>query len=330
METNIFPIAQENLEKVTNFKLEIGKGEKYVKNGHGIEKAKLYLPEETLDFFAQTKKEVRVHQLPQIFELAEQYKPFLLIGGQIFPDIKKRLREKGINWIDAAGNMYVKTEDHFLFVDHNETFRIKREKDRAFTKTGLKVLFLFLQDEVWLQKTYRKIADAADVALGTIGYVINGLKKRQYLVKKDEKNFKLVRKEELIDDWIAAFETELKPKLHKGNFTFIDKELAQNWKELELEDQTVWGGEAGGELLTGMLKPQVLTLYTKHQKGLIMKNFKLKPDPNGFVQVYEPYWKIEAGKNIAPPLAIYVDLMLTGDERNFKIAEKVYDEFLQD
>lgn len=155
-----------------------------------------------------------------------KYWSFLLIGGQIFPNIKEKLKEKGINWIDGAGNMYIRTDNHFLFVDHNETFHIKDEKDRALTKTGLKVVFLFLLDEAWLQKTYRAIAEVADVVLGTIGYAINGLKKRKYLVKKDEKNYKLVRKEALIDEWIVAYEKELKPKLHKGNFTFVDGKQA--------------------------------------------------------------------------------------------------------
>lgn len=330
MQLDILPIAQENLERTTNFKLEIGDREVYIQNGHRVDaKVTLQLPDETLNFNAEIRKEVRTHQLPQIFELAKTYPPFLLIGGQIFPTIKEKLKENNINWIDAAGNMYIRTKNHFLYVDHNEVFQVEEEKDRAFTKTGLKVLFLFLQDETWIQKTYREIANAADVALGTIGYVINGLKKRGYLVKKDAKTFQLVRKDELIDDWITAFEKELKPKLRIGNFTFVDKELAQNWKELELDDQTVWGGETGAEFLTGMLKPQFLTLYTTHTRGEIMKRFRLKPDPQGRVQVYHPYWQMEAEGKTAPALAVYADLLLTGDERNFKIAEEIYNEFLQ-
>ncbi|NGP89675.1 type IV toxin-antitoxin system AbiEi family antitoxin [Fodinibius halophilus] len=331
MEANIFPITQENLEKVTQFKLEIGEQKKYIQNGYQVDaKIKLHLPDETLEFFAEIKKEVRTHQLPRIYELAQNNKPFLLIGGQIFPTIKEKLKDKGINWIDGAGNMYIRTKDHFLFVDHNKTYRVKKEKDRAFTKTGLKVLFLFLRDEKWLQKTYREIAEAADVALGTIGYVINGLEKRNYLVKKNEKNNQLVRKDELIDEWIGAYETELKPKLHKGTFAFIDKEEAANWKKMELDDQTVWGGEAGADLLTGMLRPQDLTLYTTHTKANIMKKFRLKPDPDGTVQVYEPFWNTKTENETAPPLAIYADLILTGDERNFNIAERIYGEFIQD
>lgn len=329
METNILPIAQENLEKLTPFKLEIGERETHVQNGHQVDaKVRLHLPDETLEFFTVIKKEVRAHQLPRIYELAETNKPFLLVGGQIFPNIKEKLKDKGINWIDGAGNMYIRTADHFLYVDRNETFHVNVKRDRAFTKTGLKVVFLFLLDEAWLQKTYREISEAADVALGTIGYVINGLKKRKYLIKRDEKNYQLVRKDELIDEWIGAYETELKPKLHKGNFAFVDKEEAVSWKNMELDDQTVWGGEAGAELLTGMLRPQVLTFYTTHTRGQIMKKFRLKPDPDGVVQVYEPFWNIKEAQETAPPLAIYADLILTGDERNFKIAEQIYAEFL--
>lgn len=331
METGILPIAQKNIEKLTEFKLVIKEREKYIQDGHHVDaKMKLHLPDKTLEFFAAIKKEVRTHQLPKIYELAETNKPFLLIGGQIFPNIKENLKDKGINWIDGAGNMYIRANNHFLFVDRNETYHVKAERDRAFTKTGLKVVFLFLLNEDWLQKTYREIAEAADVALGTIGYVINGLKKRDYLVKKDENNYQLVRKDELIDEWIGAYEKELKPKLHKGNFTFIDKDEATNWKRVKLDNQTVWGSEAGADILTEMLRPQILTLHTTHDKGHIMKKFRLNPDPDGNVQVYEPFWNIKEGKETAPPLAIYADLILTGDERNFNIAEKVYDEFIQD
>jgi len=331
MEADILPIAQENLEKLTQLKLEIGERVKYTQDGPRVDaKVKLHLPDETLEFFAEIRKEVRIHQLPRVYELAKTNEPFLLIGGQIFPKIKEKLKDKGINWIDGAGNMYIRTKDHFLFVDHNETFHVKVERDRAFTKTGLKVVFLFLLDEEWIQKTYREIAEAANVALGTIGYVINGLKKRKYLVIKDEKNYQLVRKDELIDEWIAAYETELKPKLYKGNFAFIDEEQATDWKNMALDDQTVWGGEAGAELLTGMLRPQILTLYTTHNKGDIMKKFRLKPDPDGVIQVYEPFWNIEEVQETVPPLVIYADLILTGDERNFKIAKKIYGKFIQD
>src|SRR5699024_5757865 len=146
---------------------------------------------------------------------------------------------------------------------------------------------------------------------------------------KDEKNYQLVRKEKLIDEWIAAYETELKPKLHKGNFAFVDEEQAADWKKMTLDNQTVWGGEAAAELVTGMLRPQVLTLYTRLTKGNIMKKFRLKPDPDGLIHVYQPFWNIEGNQETAPPLAIYADLILTGDERNFKIAENIYTGFLQ-
>lgn len=330
MEADILHIAQENLEKVVPFKLKIGEGKFNGHNGNRVDgRVELCLGDEVLNFVVEVKKEVRTHQLPRIYALAETHKPFLLVAGQIFPRIKEKLKEKGINWLDAAGNMYVKTENHFLFIEQNEVYELEVEKDRAFTKTGLKVLFLFLQDEKWLNRTYREIADAANVALGTIGYVINGLKKRKYLVKKDAKNNKIVRKEELIDEWIGAYETELKPKLRKGTFTFIDEEGTQNWKELTLTEQAVWGGEGAADLLTGMLKPQELTLYTTQARADIMRQYRLKPHPSGFVKVYEPFWKMDEKENTAPPLVVYADLILTGDERNFKIAEQIYAEFLQ-
>lgn len=331
MAQNILNIAQDNVGKVTGFRLDVVS---MVRDGAGTDHAgedvQLHLFDEVLEFHAEVRKELREHQLPGLYEMAEKYKPFVLIGGRLFPKIKKKLRENRINWIDAAGNMFVQTDEQFIYVDHQEAIKFEVDKDRAFTKTGLKVLFLFLQNETWLNKTYREIADAAGVALGTIGYVINGLKKRNYLVKKDAKTYQLVRKDKLIDDWITAYQTELQPKLHLGNYTFIDGDQRQNWKQLQLDGQTVWGGEAGGELLTGMLRPKELTMYTTHTRGELMKQYRLKPDKEGNIQVLEPYWKLDENKETAPPLAIYADLMLTGDERNYTIGQQIYEKFIQD
>jgi len=334
MPQKVFGLASENLRKTTPFQVEIEKYCEHSQHDTGIEATvKLHLPNEELEFNVLFRKEIRNHQLPKIIEVATAHPPFLLIAEKLFPKIKDRLINNGINWIDAAGNIFVKTIDHYIYKDRNESFQlsVKREhrQDRAFTKTGLKVIFLFLQDEAWLQKTYRKIAQAADVALGTVSYVFNGLDKRGYLVKKDDKTYQLIQKEKLLDAWITAFETELKPKLEKGNFTFIDKSMADEWKNIPLDSHMVWGGEAGADLLTDMLRPQILTLYTTHDRSAIMKKLRVKPDPEGDIQVLTPYWRIQTGEQTAPPLVIYTDLMLTGEQRNFKIAHDIYVRFLQ-
>jgi len=42
-------------------------------------------------FYVEVKKELREFQLPQIFQLAEKYNPFMVIAENLFPKIKEAL-----------------------------------------------------------------------------------------------------------------------------------------------------------------------------------------------------------------------------------------------
>ena len=274
---------------------------------------------------AEIKKEIRKHHIPQLKELQDKVGPLMLVAERLYPNIKKLLNEAGIDWIDVAGNIHLKEVETLIWIDRHTTTPIQQKKNRAFTKTGLKVVFLFLHDETWLNKTYREIAEAADVALGNIKHVLDGLKEHEFIYPKNKNLLKLKNRNRLLDKWITAFTDELKPRIQKGRYNFINKEAEQNWKNLPLGEKDQWGGEPAADLLTNDLKPVEYILYTKKNRAELMKEFKLIPDENGKVEIREPYWTVvDDLPNIAPRLVVYTDLMITGDPRNIKIAKDIY------
>jgi hypothetical protein len=276
---------------------------------------------------AEIKKEIRKHHIPQLKDLQDKVGPLMLVAERLYPNIKKALNEAGIDWMDVAGNIHLEEGETLIWIDHHTTTPIQQKKNRAFTKTGLKVVFLFLDDEAWINKTYREIAEAADVALGNIKYVFDGLKEHELLYAKNKDVLKLKNREKLLDLWTTAFADELKPRIQKGRYNFINKEAEQNWKNLQLGELDHWGGEPAADLLTNDLKPVQYLLYTKKNRVELMKELKLMPDENGKVEIREPYWTVENElPNIAPRLVIYTDLMVTGDPRKIKIAEEIYAE----
>ena len=280
---------------------------------------------------AEIKKEIRKHHIPQLKELQDKVGPLMLVAERLYPNIKKLLNEAGIDWIDVAGNIHLKEGETLIWIDRHTTTPIQQKKNRAFTKTGLKVVFLFLHDETWLNKTYREIAEAADVALGNIKHVLDGLKEHEFIYPKNKNLLKLKNRNRLLDKWITAFTDELKPRIQKGRYNFINKEAEQNWKNLPLGEKDQWGGEPAADLLTNDLKPVEYILYTKKNRAELMKEFKLIPDENGKVEIREPYWTVvDDLPNIAPRLVVYTDLMITGDPRNIKIAEEIYAEATTD
>ncbi len=90
------------------------------------------------------------------------------------------------------------------------------------------------------------------------------------------------------------------------------------------------GGEGAGDILTRYLKPAELIIYTLEQQKELIKNYRLVPDENGNIKVFQKFWKHdEVNYNVAPPLLVYVDLMNTHDPRCIETAQKIYEEYLQ-
>jgi len=322
-EQEIIYRALENLEKKAHIK------GKWIPSAQRNLDGKLMLQIENTEtqYNVEIKKELRSHHLPQIELLNKEYSPFMLVVGRLFPKIKEQLQKENIPYLEANGNVFIKNQRNLIWMDGNEPIRIESEAEsRAFTKTGLKVVLLFLLDEKWLNKTYRQIAAHAGTTIGNITHILNGLKKENLLLPLSKKEYKLNDKKKLLDKWIATYELKLKPTLTIGTFRFLKQEDFLNWKNITLQNEkSYWGGEPAGDLLTNYLRPAELTLYTTESMNDLIKNYKLIPDDKGNVKVYQKFWP----GNEMPPLLVYADLINTKDRRCFETAQKIYDEYLQ-
>lgn len=273
-------------------------------------------------FDIELKKELRQYQLQSL-----QYtkKDVIIIAEHIFPKIKEQLREFEVPYIEANGNMFLKTDNCYCLIDTNKQVKRKNENaNRAFTKTGLKVVFNFLNFPELVNEKQREIARVTNVGLGNIPLVISGLKETGYLLSLNKTSFIWENREDLLNRWINEYATQLRPKLVIGEFS-----IQTDWKEIDLDnDKTVWGGEPAADLLTNYLRPEKLILYTKESKLDLMKNYKLIPKDKGEVQVLELFWNNNK-QEIAPPILIYAELILAGGKRNTETAKMIYDKYIQ-
>ena len=279
-----------------------------------------------IPFTAYIKKELRHYQLSNLLQLHNEYRNLMVVAGVLFPKIKETLRANGIAYLEANGNVYVKEQGIYYFIDTNKnTNTLKDKANRAFTKTGLKVIFHLLENKELLNKTQREIAEITGVALGNIPQVLNGLKETGYLLPMDNKTYVWEKREELLERWIHEYATGLRPKLKKGNYMLKD-----DWKTLNLNTNlTVWGGEPAADLLTNHLRPEKLVLHTKENPVNLMKNYRFIPNEGGNLEVFEMFWKNEGDKNTAPPILVYAELVLAGGKRNIETAQKIFDEYIK-
>jgi hypothetical protein len=285
---------------------------------------RLHIDDKATDFVILVKKEIRRHQLFELMHYKQLFTNFIVIAEDIFPMIREELREMGIAYLEVNGNVYIKKAGVFLFIDSNKkAVTIKKTANRAFTKTGLRVLFHLLNDKQLINKTQREIADIVRVGLGNIPQVIHGLKEMGYLIQYSKQEFVWENRKELFDRWINEYATQLRPKLIKGNFT-----LKKDWQKIDLNNQhSVWGGEAAADKLTNNLRPEKFILYTDEKQNDLIKNYHIVPQINGELEVLEIFWT--STKDIAPPLIVYAELMLSGGKRNKEIAKKIYDEYIK-
>jgi hypothetical protein len=322
-EDKILDTATKNLTDYTGLKA-------HWKAGKGPVDAMLYLEDKNIKFYVEVKRELRGHHLEALQQYAKQHQTFMVVAENIFPTLKKGLRDMGIAYLDAAGNIFYDTGNQYVWIEGNKIEKRQEEKkNRAFTKAGLRVVFQFLLNEETLNQPYREIAAMAGVALGNIKHVFDGLKELGFILRLDKNRAKLLKKRELLDRWIEGYGTALKPTLHIGNYRFLKEEDDKAWKKLKLDgEKTVWGSEAAADLITNYLVPLKLDLYTKETKTELMKKWRLIPDPAGKVQLYEKFWNNNTDQKYAPQVLVYADLILTNDPRCIETAQMIYDKYL--
>jgi hypothetical protein len=284
-------------------------------------------------FFVAVKKELREFQIMDLLYHAKEHQPFLVVAETIFPKMKDMLLENGIGYIDINGNLNIETQNLLIRIEgkRNRNNQIVKQ-GRAFTKTGLKAIFLFLTHDNAFEFTYREIADKAGIAIGNVGLIQEGLIKEGFALKLNDKKLRLTNRRELIQKWVMNYTDKLKPTLHIGNFRFENPDQFYHWKTINVEKtRTQWGGEGAGNIYTDYLQPEILTLYTSLKKMDLIREYRLIPDPKGEIQAYLRFWQ-EPGElpKTVPPLIAYADLVATGNRRCTETAQKIYDQYITD
>lgn len=281
----------------------------------------------------EIKNELRFTDFEKLERFKKKYSPFILIVWRVIPQMKEKLRRHNIDYLEANGNVYLKNQGSLIWIDINPPLPAEQKKEgRAFTKTGLKVIFEIMLDESLLNKPYRYIAEQTGTGIGNVSNIMADLKSSGFLLALTKDEYKLVKKKELIDRWAETYNRRLKPSLFIGTFRFLKEDGFLNWQKLQLQlGKSWWGGEAAGNILTNYLLPEELTLYTTETRSELIRAYQLIPEERGKIKVYEKFWnESNTNKTVVPPLLAYSELIVQNDRRSSETAQKIYDEFLQD
>ncbi len=328
-ETTLIHTALENLERTNG----IGAVWEEMTNTDFDGKLKFDYENHHFSFNVEIKKDIRNHQIEKIQQQAIHNSPFMLCTIRIFPKIKELLRQNGIAWLEANGNVYFKQHGQTVWIDTQKPYTTEKDKaNRAFTKTGLKVVFHFLLDSQLINEKHRELARKTNTALGNVSNVLKGLKETGFIVDQDKQTMVLINKKELVAKWITTYQEVLKPTLLIGTYRFINKDDYIKWQEIKLDTaNTYWGGEPAADILTGHLRPEKFTIYTNEPRTVLLKKYRLVPDEKGDILIYKKFWQEQPeDDSIVPVMLIYADLIGEDEKRCLETAQLIYKNWLNE
>jgi hypothetical protein len=339
--------ALDTLERTTGVKGRVVTVEPKARNGRR--------PDALIDIYVEGKRRRYVveaktrldrlaalgHVRAQLDHLGERG---LLFAPYITPAIAKQCRQLDIPFIDTAGNAYLHEPGLLVYItgEKPEDITTATMGTRGGgTATALRVVFVLLCKPDLLNAPYRNIVEAANVALGAIGWVFFDLEKRGYVAGGQKKhNRRFLEPIRLFEEWVTNYPIKLRPKLNPRRFRTENPEW---WKHADVAElHGYWGGEVAAQRLTKYLKPATYTLYIEpkrdegqHAKALatfIAAN-RLRADAQGDIEILDAFWNLPPTTDhpdVVPPILAYADLMATFDPRNIEVAKLIREKYIDD
>jgi hypothetical protein len=263
------------------------------------------------------------------------------LTSYVSPNLAHRLIAAGVNFADAAGNVYLNWPGklHVQIQGRKPPQIAEAKSERLSQPSGLRVLYVLLTQPPKTWGTYREIAQAVGVALGSIAIVMRELKNKGFLVQKAHDEWLLTQKAKLLDLWVAGYGARLRADLFIGRYQPPERETDQTLQALhnELQERKVPWALTGGfaaDILTHHFRGNQLSFFVQGWSMDLAHRLRWLPSANGSVTVlrqFSPlvaFTEIPDSPRVAHPLLVYAELIFQGRERELETARILYDRYL--
>ena len=254
----------------------------------------------------------------------------ILFADFVNPVMAKKFRQRSIAFVDCAGNLSIKSKPLNLYVKGKKPARLrnKRVRGRAFNAAGLKLIFAVFNQPLFLHASYRDISNKINIALGSVGPVIDDLYASGYILDDGER--RLVNKKRLFERWVDGYLERLRPKQILACYSFENKSW---WNKADPgKFQGLWGGEVAIAKSTPFMMPETISLYfsSEVKQKEFAEFYGLHEDDEGEICVYKSFWSPSyAGDNNIDginPMIIYADIVDSINPGSWDVAKTFYGE----
>jgi hypothetical protein len=274
--------------------------------------------------------------LPQLVSSArKRHASPMLMSTYLNPALAMRLREAGVNYVDAAGNAWLKQASLHVRVEGRRPEVPPERAPRPLQSAGLRLVTLFLEEPASVGWTYRAMADAAGVSLGSVNGVLDDLRGLGHLRVDRHGERHLDRVRTLFDRWEQGYLEVLRPKLLRKTCRLTGTRTLSDLAETVRSSggSVRLGGELGAALLSKSLRPERASLHLCGEDvNAWMTRLRLASDPLGAVDLLDAVIPHRCGsptEALASPWMIHAELVRAlPDGRIEEAARELFDRHL--
>lgn len=265
----------------------------------------------------------------------------ILVAQYINPKMAGRLKDAGLQFLDAAGNIYLRQPGHFLFVTGNKERDLVHEEGKtapvakALSAKALVVMYTILKERDALQWSYRMFSEKTSVSIGMISQVMRDLEQQGYLAKSVSGETRILQPEELLQRWVAGY-MEVWRKFRSHERWVCHEPFWQDERQLCTSTAVVGGEIAASHYLNYLNPGSAMFFATRQEVEGMARTFRLRKartdfEPGYKVSFMEPMMPKElllGDDGYAHPLLAYAELIASKDPRNIETAKRLYDRYL--
>lgn len=264
----------------------------------------------------------------------------ILVAQYINPNMAVRFKDAGLQFLDAAGNIYLRQPGHFLFVTGNKESDFGHQESKpasvvnALSAKALVVMYTILKERDALQWSYRLFSEKTSVSIGMISQVMRELEQQGYLTKSASGVTSILQPEELLQRWTAGY-IEVWRKFRSHERWVSNDPFWQDEQQL-CTTTAVVGGEIAASHYLNYLNPGSAMFYaTRQEVESMARIFRLRKartdfEPGYKVSFMEPMMPKElllGDDGYAHPLLAYAELIASKEPRNIETAKRLYDRY---
>ena len=323
----IIDTAIQQFEQLTPWKIKVEEFNNPIENVDGQIILSNPKTKEKQKLILEIKNEIRNNDILQFIEQKKKYPDLFILAQYISKPNREQLRNYYINYLESSGNCYIEKDSIYIYIDNQKVLAQRQTSNsKLYTESGMRFVYAGLLNPDFVKGTYREISEAAEIALGNVGAVMEALEMEGFLETKNGiRDFK--NKKALFDIWANNFVDTMRPHLLQTSLAFADKQHSLNWRNIKLEN-AFWGGEPAAALLDKYLIPEQFVIYSNNTLHQLMKEYKLVPDQKGNILYMLAPFKHKELPERADPFIIYAELIQSKDSRCLEAAKRIKEKYI--